>query len=138
MVTYTQIATILQKSLGQEEGLLVLEYIESRIPPDVTRQHDLSETETALRLEIEKVRANLSKDIEKVRADLSKDIEKVRADLSIEIEKVRADLSIEIEKVRADLSIQIERSHAAQTRWAFLFWLSQMAVLVGILFRLLP
>ena len=101
MATYTQVATILQRSLGQEEGLLVLEYIESRIPPDVTRQSDLSKTETALRLEIEKVRA-------------------------------------EVEKVRADLSIEIERSRAVQTRWAFLFWLSQMAVLVGILFRILP
>ena len=124
--TYTQVATILQKALGQEEGLLVLEYFESRLPPDVARQRDISETEAALRLEIEKARADLGKEIEKVRADLSK-----------EIEKVRADLSKEIEKVRADLIVQIERSQATQTRWAFLFWVSQMAVLVGVLFRLL-
>jgi hypothetical protein len=39
--------------------------------------------------------------------------------------------------MRADLTIQIERSQATQTRWAFLFWVSQMAVLVGVLFRLL-
>jgi len=144
MTTYTQVAAILQKSLGQEEGLLVLEYIENRIPPDVARQRDvqaseaatgrkISETEVALRLEIEKVRADLSIDIEKVRADLSIEIEKVRR----EIEKVRADLSIEIEKVRADLSVQIERSTAAQTRWAFLFWISQMVVLLGLLFTVL-
>ena len=113
--TYTQVATILQKALGQEEGLLVLEYFESRLPPDVARQRDISETEAALRLEIEKARADLGKEIEKVRADLSK----------------------EIEKVRADLIVQIERSQATQTRWAFLFWVSQMAVLVGVLFRLL-
>ncbi|HID61745.1 MAG TPA: hypothetical protein EYP49_03215 [Anaerolineae bacterium] len=100
MATYTQVATILQRALGEEEGLLVLEYFESRFPPDVARQRDVSETEAALRLEIEKVRA-------------------------------------EIEKVRADLTVQIERSQATQTRWAFLFWISQMAVLVGVLFRLL-
>jgi len=41
------------------------------------------------------------------------------------------------EKVRAELQIQIERSQAAQTRWAFLFWVSQMAILLGILLRLL-
>ncbi len=144
MATYTQVATILQKALGQEEGLLVLEYIESRIPPDVARSSDVSKSEAALRLEIEKVRADLSRDIQKVRADLSRDIQKVRADLTMEIEKVRAeieqvraDLSRDIQKVRADLTIEIERSKAAQTRWAFLFWISQMAVLVGILFRLL-
>ena len=133
MATYTQVATILQKALGQEEGLLVLEYIESRIPPDVARSSDVSKSEAALRLEIEKVRADLSRDIQKVRADLTMEIEKVRA----EIEQVRADLSRDIQKVRADLTIEIERSKAAQTRWAFLFWISQMAVLVGILFRLL-
>jgi hypothetical protein len=122
MVTYTQVATILQKAHGQKEGLLVLEYFESRIPPDVARQRDLSETEAALRLEIEQVRADLTKEIEQVR---------------LEVEKVRADLTKEIERVRADLTVQIARSQATQTRWAFLFWISQMAVLAGVLFRLL-
>jgi hypothetical protein len=89
-----------------------LEYFETRIPPDVARQRDVSKVETALRLEIERVRADLTKEIETVR--------------------------LEVEKVRADLTIQIERSQATQTRWAFLFWISQMAVLVGVLFRLLP
>jgi len=134
MATYTQVATILQKALGQQEGLLVLEYFETRLPPDVARQRDVTETETALHLEIEKVRADLTKEIEKVRADLTKEIEKVRADLTKEIEQVR----LEVEKVRADLTVQIERSQTVQTRWAFLFWISQMAVLLGLLFRLLP
>ena len=123
MATYTQVATILQKALGQQEGLLVLEYFETRLPSDVARQLDVAETEAALRLEIEKVRADLTKEIEKVRADLTKEIEQVR---------------LEVEKVRADLTVQIERSQAVQTRWAFLFWISQMAVLLGLLFRLLP
>ena len=123
MATYTQVATILQKALGQQEGLLVLEYFETRLPPDVARQRDVTETETALHLEIEKVRADLTKEIEKVRADLTKEIEQVR---------------LEVEKVRADLTVQIERSQTVQTRWAFLFWISQMAVLLGLLFRLLP
>ena len=111
MVMYTQVATILQKAHGQKEGLLVLEYFESRIPPDVARQRDLSETEAALRLEIEQMRADLTKEIGKVR--------------------------LEVEKMRADLTVQIVRSQATQTRWAFLFWISQMAVLAGVLFRLL-
>ena len=110
-----------------------MEYFESRIPPDVARQRDLSETEAALRLEIEKVRA----ETERMRAELTKEIEKVRADLTKEIEKMRADLTEEIEKVRADLTVQIASSQATQTRWAFLFWISQMAVLVGVLFQLL-
>jgi vacuolar-type H+-ATPase subunit I/STV1 len=144
MATYTQVATILQRALGQQEGLLVLEYFETRLPPDVARQRDVSEAEAALRLEIEKVRveietmrSDLTKETETMRADLTKEIEKVRADLTKETETMHADLTKEIEKVRADLTIQIERSQATQTRWAFLFWVSQMAVLVGVLFRLL-
>ena len=70
MTTHTQVAAILQKSFGQEEGLLVLEYFESRLPPDVARQRDVSQTEAALRLDIEKVRADLSIDIEKVRREI--------------------------------------------------------------------
>ena len=115
-VTYTQVATILQKAHGQKEGLLVLEYFESRIPPDVARQRDLSETEAALRLEIARVRV----EIEKMRADRTKEIGKMRA-----------------ERMRADLTGLLERSQATQTRWAFFFWISQMAVLAGVLFRLL-
>jgi vacuolar-type H+-ATPase subunit I/STV1 len=138
--TYTQVATILQKALGQEEGLLVLEYLAERVPADVARQSDVRQSEAATLLEIEKVRADLSKEIEQVRADLSKEIEKVR----LEVEQVRADLSkeieqvrLEIEKVRADLTVQIERSKNTQTRWAFIFWVSQMAVLLTLLFRIL-
>lgn len=144
MTTYTQVATILQKSLGHEEGLLVLEYLEARVPPDVARQRDvqaseaaterkISETEAALRLETEQVRAA----IRQSEVVTERKISETEAALRLEIEKVRADLSIEIEKVRADLSVQIERSTAAQTRWAFLFWISQMVVLAGLLFTVL-
>ncbi len=140
MTTYTQVATILQKSLGQEEGLLVLEYLEARVPPDVARQRDVEASEAALRLEIEKVRAAIrqsegatERKISETEAALRLEIEKVRA----EIEKVRADLSIEIEKVRADLMVKIEGAQATQTRWAFLFWLGQIAVLGGLMYQLL-
>jgi len=143
-VTYAQVARILQRALGEEEGLIVLEFFMSRIPEDVARQQDVYE----LRLEIEKiraelierieqVRAELTKEIEQVRAELTKEIEQVRADLTKEIEQVRADLTKEIEQLRADLTRDIALSKATQTRWAFLFWISQMAVLVGILFQLL-
>lgn len=151
MATYTQVATILQKALGQEEGLLVLEYFEKRIPPDVARRQDVSEAEAALRLEIEKLRAEVTKEIEQLRADVTKEIEQLRADVAKEIEQLRAEVTkeierlrleieqvrLEIEKVRAEMKVQIERSQATQTRWAFLFWVTQMAILVGILLRLL-
>lgn len=54
-------------------------------------------------------------------------------ELKLEIEKVRA----EIEKVRADLSKDIERIRAAILKWSFAFWISQVVLLGGILFKLL-
>ncbi len=173
MTTYTQVATILQKSLGHEEGLLVLEYLEARVPPDVARQRDvqaseatlrleteqvraairqsesaterkISETEAALRLEIERVRAAIhqseattERKISETQAATERKISETEAALRLEIERVRADLTVEIEKVRADLLVKIESAQASQTRWAFLFWLSQIAVLGGLLYQLL-
>jgi hypothetical protein len=121
--------TILKESFGPESAYKVLEYIDSRIRDDVATQKDVYE----LKLEIEKLRADLSKDIEKLRADLSKDIEKLRADLSKDIEKVRGDT----EKMRGDLTRDIEKVRVDVLKWSFAFWISQMALLGGILFKLL-
>ncbi len=133
MTTYTQVATILQKSLGHEEGLLVLEYLEARVPPDVARQRDVQAAEATLRLETEQVRAA----IRQSESATERKISETEAALRLEIERVRADLTVEIEKVRADLLVKIESAQASQTRWAFLFWLSQIAVLGGLLYQLL-
>jgi putative NADPH-quinone reductase len=54
-------------------------------------------------------------------------------ELKLEIEKVRA----EVEKVRADLSKDIEKVRADVLKWSFAFWISQMALLAGILFKVL-
>lgn len=61
--------------------------------------------------------------------ELKLEIEKVRA----VIEKVRADLTLEVEKNRTE----IEKVRASLLKWTFGFWITQMAVLVGILFKLL-
>ena len=109
-----QTLSIIKNSFCNENSYKVLEYIDSRVRDDVATEKDVYE----LKLEIEKVRA----EIEKVRADLSTEIEKVRG----ETEKMRGELTRDIEKVRADM-----------LKWSFAFWLSQMALLAGILFKLL-
>ncbi|MFQ5639336.1 MAG: hypothetical protein ACE5IR_15235 [bacterium] len=96
MVSREETLAILKSKFGAEEAYKVLDYFESRVRVDVATQKDIYE----LKLEIEKV----------------------RADLTLEVEKNRT----EIEKVRASL-----------LKWTFGFWITQMAVLVGILFKLL-
>lgn len=62
---------ILKEKFGLEKAYKVLEYIESRVRTDVATLKDINE----LKLEIEKVRAELHTEIEKNHTE----IEKVRA-----------------------------------------------------------
>jgi len=107
MISRKEVVDILCNKFGSEEGRKILEYLEAITQEKVATQKDIYE---------------LKLKIEKVRAELTVQIEKVRADLIVEIEKNRT----EIEKVRAEL-----------IKWSFLFWITQMAVLVGILYKLL-
>ena len=145
--SYAEVARILQRAFGPDEGLVVLEFIVARTPPeDVARQQDVREVEAALRLEIERVRLEIERlrtelmekieenrlEIERVRADLTEKMGQIQADLTKKIEENR----LEIERVRADLIKEIGQTKVSLIRWAFVFWVSQMAALVGILFAL--
>jgi len=119
------------------------EALEERFPnlAETATRRDLSETELRLVKEIEQVRGEiketelkLAKEIEQVRAELKVDIEQVRSELTKEIERVRAELKVDIERVRVELA---ER-HASWLRWSFLFWVSQFAGILLILWRIWP
>ncbi len=81
------------------------------------------------KFEIEKAYKLLDYFESRVRTDVAtqKDI----YELKLEIERVRAD----IEKVRAELLTDIEKVRADLLKWHFGFWLSQVALLTGILFK---
>ncbi len=65
---------------------------------------------------------------------LLKEIEQVRAEMKeTELRLVR-----EIEQARSDLKVEIARSHTAWLKWSFLFWLSQFAALMLLLWRVWP
>ncbi len=145
-----QVFEILKQTFGPENALLLMEYWAQRMPLDVARRRDVEE----VRLEIEKVRAELIAQIEQVRAELTAQIEQVRAELTAqieqvraeltaqieqvraEIEKVRADLAREIEKVRVEGQVERERLRADLLKWSFVFWATQMLAIGGVLFSL--
>ncbi len=123
-----QVFQILKQTFGPENALLLMEYWSQRMPLDVARRRDLGE----IRLEIEKVRAELAKEIERVRAELTKEIERVRAELTRELEKLR----VELELVRAEGQTERERIRADLLKWSFVFWATQMLAIGGVLFSL--
>ena len=79
---------ILKEKFEIEKAYKLLDYFESRVRTDVATQKDIYE-------------------------------------LKLEVEKVRAELRTEIEKMPADM-----------LKWNFGFWLSQVVLLTGILFKL--
>ncbi len=120
--SYTEVVRILQRSLGEEEGLRVMEFFMQHLPFNVATKDQVD----ALHVRIEQVQSKLIREIEQARAELMREIEQVRAELMREIEQVRAELTREIAETKVTM-----------IRWAFLFWISQMAMLAGILFKLL-
>lgn len=131
--SYTEVVRILQRSLGEEEGLRVMEFFMQHLPFNVATKDQVD----ALHVRIEQVQSKLIREIEQARAGLMREIEQVRTELMREIEQVRAELMREIEQVRAELTREIAETKVTMIRWAFLFWISQMAMLAGILFKLL-
>ncbi|RMD91211.1 MAG: hypothetical protein D6813_08015 [Calditrichaeota bacterium] len=93
--------------MGRRKAYKIIEYIDSRIPKDISTQRDIYE----LKLEIEKVRA---------------EVEKLRSEGHANIEKLRADLKVGSEKIRSDV-----------LKWSFGFWVTQIILLLGILLKLL-
>ncbi|MGQ9862642.1 MAG: hypothetical protein ACUVSD_11620, partial [Thiobacillaceae bacterium] len=72
----------------------------------------------------------LTKEIEQVRAELKE----TELKLSKEIEQVR----LEVAKVRADLSRDIERTRSSILLWSFGFWITQLVVMLTLVWRLWP
>ncbi|MCK5146232.1 hypothetical protein KAR48_05720 [bacterium] len=89
----------------------------------------------------EKFERRLTEEIGKARVDLGQEVGKVRIDLGQEIGKVRIDLGQEISKVDQRLSdvegrllAKMSESKSDMIKWMFIFWIGQVAVILGVLF----
>ncbi len=117
------------------------EMLDDRYPQlqEMVTQQDLQRTERVLT----NANAEIRLGIEQVRADLTTRIEEIRADLTANIEQLRTEaramdlrLTKEIELVRAELKGDLERIRANILLWSFGFWITQLAVLLSILWRM--
>lgn len=115
MRTVLELYEKLKPKLGEEEARSLLEYMESTVERRAATKEDLLRTETSLREEMVRVQASLRGEIAQVEASLRGEIARVEASLREEIHKARADL----------------------LKWAFAFWVGNVAALAGIMFALL-
>jgi len=131
---------LISKELSEEEkAKIIAEAIDSLSKefPNlryVATQQDLSETELRLTKEIEQTR----KEIKEIEANLQKEIKEVELKLSKEIKEVEANLQKEIKEVELKLSKEIKESKFTMLKWQFIFWISQMAAILAILYKILP
>ena len=145
---------LINKELSEEEKAKIIaeaiDTLSKEFPnlKDVATSKDLTETELRLtkeieqtRKEIKEVELKLSKEIEQTR----KEIKEIEANLQKEIKEVELKLSKEIEQTRKEikeldlkLSKEIKETKFIMLKWQFVFWISQMAAIIAILYKILP
>jgi len=109
------------KSDVKESELKLIKEIEK------TRK-EIKEIEFKLFQEIEKTR----KEIKEIELKLSKEIKETENKLQKEIKETELKLSKEIKEVEAKLSKEIVETKSTLLKWTFVFWVSQISVILGV------
>ena len=108
----------LKPKLGEEEARALLEFVEASVERRAATKEDLQRTELALKEDLQRTELTLREELRRVDQALREEIH--RLDQKIE------GLKVEMAAVKADL-----------IKWAFGFWIGNVAVLSGIMFALL-
>ena len=148
---------LINKELSEEEKAKIIaeaiDTLSKEFPnlKDVATSKDLTETELRLTKEIEATRKEIKeielrltqdieatrKEIKEIEANLQKEIKELDLKLSKEIKEVELKLSKEIKELDLKLSKEIKETKFTMLKWQFVFWISQMAALVAILYKIL-
>jgi hypothetical protein len=98
---------------------------------------------------VEKSHGNLQNlstkdDLELAKKQLEFQIKQLEANTNLKlkelegkIETTKIELEGKIETTKKELELKIEQTRSSLLRWSFLFWISQMATLFGILYAIL-
>ena len=101
---------------------------------------DVKESELKLTKEIENVKLEIEevrKETKEIEVKLSKEIKELDMKLSKEIKEVELKLAKEIKELDLKLTKEIENAKFTMLKWQFVFWISQMAAIIAIFYKLL-
>jgi len=93
-----------------------------------------------VRKEIKDIELKLTKEIENVKFEIEevrKETKEIEAKLSKEIKELDMKLSKEIKEVELKLTKEIENAKFIMLKWQFVFWISQMAAIIAIFYKLI-
>ena len=133
MPTMLEIYEKLKGKLGEEEARLLLEFIATSVERRAATKGDLQRTESTLREELHEVEQALREEIHQVDQALREEIRQLDQALREELRRVDQALREELRQ----LDQRIENTKADFIKWAFGFWVGNVAVLSGIMFALL-
>ena len=122
MPTVLELYEKLKPKLGEEETRVLLEFVEASVERKAATKEDVQRTESALRGDLQRTETALKEDLRRTETALKEDLQQTETALRNEIHR----LDLKIEAVKADL-----------IKWAFGFWIGNVAVLSGIMFALL-
>lgn len=128
------LAEVLNEASVQTRGD-VIEIAATRFERRLTEE--IGELRAELGLGIGGLRGDFDAKIGGLRGDLDAKIGGLRGDLDAKIAAVRGDLDSKIAELRGDLEGRMGAFEARIIRWMFVFWISQIGMLAGILFALL-
>lgn len=103
---------IINEALGNQKND-ILQFVEEKF------EHRLSE-------EIGKVDKRIS--------NLEKEMSAIKSGLSAEIKETESGLLAKIRETESGLLAKIAETHADLIKWMFIFWVGQVAVILGLLF----
>ena len=98
---------------------------------------EIREIETKLTKEIKEVEAKLTKDIKEVEAKLTEKIKELDLKFTKDIKEVEAKLTEKIKELDLKFTKEIGNTKFTMLKWQFVFWISQMAVLTAIFYKLI-
>ena len=122
----------LKQSLGEEQAQIVVEGMKTQVREALEN----SKSVLATKEDLFGLRSELKEDINNLRSELKKDINNLRSELKEDINGLRVEMKVEIASVRADtaaLEIKMEKMRADLIKWMFIFWVSQLAAVFGLL-----
>jgi phosphoglycerate-specific signal transduction histidine kinase len=151
MSTVLELYEKLKPKLGEEEARALLEFVEASVErraatkEDLLRtegafKEDLLRTEVALKEEMARLDQNLREEItrldQKLREEITRLDQKLREEITRLDQKLREEITRLDQKIES-VKVEITAVKADLIKWAFGFWIGNIAVLSGIMFALL-
>ena len=121
------------RHLGEEIGALRL---------DMTKEFAAARVETAkefsaVRVEMAAMRTELRVEMAAMRTELRVEMAAMGTELRSEMAAIRSELRSEMAAMGAGLRTEMAATHFSMLKWAFVFWIGQLAAMSGIMALLL-